>query len=178
MIRSKIDFSRIQNLLKEDIELQNKKRNRIRKKIDSPQGLNLKNEKKSRSIGGSVEEYIMSVASMIGTAAQTAASSGTRVFTSEKMKADNVTLFSYEANIDTEKMAQNLVNILDESLADSTSLKNTTEIMRNFYNNYLSKLDNSFIVYGSAKSYSLSESFRGFHGGSSRSLSDAVNIIQ
>lgn len=178
MIRSKIDFSRIQNLLKEDIKLQSKKQRGIRKKIDSPQGLNLKNEKKSRSIGGSVEEYIMSVASMIGAAAQNATSSGTRVFTSEKMKADNVTLFSYEANIDANEMAQNLVNILDESLANSTSLNNTTEIMRDFYDNYLSKLDNSFIVYGSTKSYSLSESFRGFHGGSSRNLSDAVNIIQ
>lgn len=178
MIRSKIDFSRIQNLLKEDIDLQNKKNRGIRKKIDGPQGLNLKNERKSRSVGGSVEKYIMSAASMLGTAAQAATSSGTRVFTSGKARADNVTLFSYEANIDAEKMAQNLANMLNESLTNSASLKNVTEIMRNFYNNHLSKLDNSFIVYGSTKSYSLSESFRGFHGTGSKHLTDAVDIIQ
>jgi hypothetical protein len=50
--------------------------------------------------------------------------------------------------------------------------------MKDFYEQYLSKLDNSFIVYGSTKSYSLSESFRGFHGGGKRNLSDAVSIIQ
>jgi hypothetical protein len=49
--------------------------------------------------------------------------------------------------------------------------------MKDFHEQYLSKLDNSFIVYGSTKSYSLSDSFRGFHGGGARSLADAVSII-
>jgi hypothetical protein len=41
----------------------------------------------------------------------------------------------------------------------------------------LSQLNDSFIVYGSTKSYTLSDSFKGFHGGGERKLSDAVAII-
>ena len=179
MIRSKLDFGRLTHLLESDgINLQAKKNKKVRKMLDSPEGLNLRNEKKSRSIGGSVQEYIMSLLTSIGSAAQSAASTGTAVFSSEKMKADTVTLFSYEATIDSEQMAQNIVDLLNETLADTTSLKESTRLMKNFHEQYLSKLNNSFIVYGSTKSYSLSESFRGFHGGGARQLADAVDIIQ
>lgn len=179
MIRSKIDFSRLTHMLESDgIDLQAKKNKKVRKMLDSPEGLNLRNEKKSRSVGGSVQEYIMSLLSAMGAAAQSAASTGTMVFGSEKMKADTVTLFSYEATIDSGQMAQNIVELLNSTLADTTSLKETTRIMKNFYDQYLSKLDNSFIVYGSTKSYSLAGSFRGFHGGGTRQLSEAVDIIQ
>ena len=179
MIRSKIDFSKISNLLEQEgIDITKKRKKGIRTKVDGPKGLNLRNESKSRSIGGSVEEYIMSIASTLGEATKSAASTGTRVFASEKMLTDTVTLFSYEANVDSEKMAQNIVDILNESLTSSNSLKKTVQIMEDFYNNYLSKLNNSFIVYGSTKSYSLSDSFRGFHGGGSRQLASAVELIQ
>jgi hypothetical protein len=63
-------------------------------------------------------------------------------------------------------------------MKDSISLNDAAEIMKRFYNDHLSNLDNSFIVYGSTKSYSLSDNFRGFHGGGERNLSDAVAIIQ
>jgi hypothetical protein len=59
----------------------------------------------------------------------------------------------------------------------SNSLQDSVNIMENYWNNYLSKLDNSFIVYGSTKAYSMSSSFAGFHGGGERSLEDAKAII-
>jgi hypothetical protein len=67
--------------------------------------LNLRNEKKSRSLGGSVQEYIESIINSIGLAAQSAASSGGRVFSAEKMKTDNVTLYSYSEKIGDPNLA-------------------------------------------------------------------------
>lgn len=179
MIRSKIDFSKIKTLLQNDsIKIQNKSHRGIRKVLDSPQGLNLRSGKKSRSIGGSVEEYIMSAINTLGEAASTASSTGSRVFSSDLMKTDTVTVFSFRQEIDVGNMAKIIADQLNEAMMNSSSLNNATEIMRNFYNEYLSKLDESFIVYGSTKSYSLSDSFKGFHGGGERKLSDAIAIIQ
>lgn len=179
MIRSKLDFSRLTHMLQSDTININAKRNKgVRKFIDGAKGLNLKNEKKSRALGGSVQEYVMSLLSTMGTGAQNASSAGTRVFSSEKLKADNVTIFSYETSIDSHKMAQEIADLMDDTLQQSTSLKDSVNLMKDFHDQYLSKLDNSFIVYGSTKSYSMADSFRGFHGGGARSLADAVSIIQ
>ena len=179
MIRSKLDFSRLTHMLQSDTININAKRNKgVRKFIDGAKGLNLKNEKKSRALGGSVQEYVMSLLSTLGTGAQSASSAGTRVFSSEKLKADNVTIFSYETSIDSHKMAQEIADLMDDTLQQSTSLKDSVNLMKDFHDLYLSKLDNSFIVYGSTKSYSMADSFRGFHGGGARSLADAVSVIQ
>ena len=94
------------------------------------------------------------------------------------MKTDTVTVFSFSQQIDVGKIANTIADQLNEVMKDSASLNDAAEIMKRFYNDHLSNLDNSFIVYGSTKSYSLSDSFRGFHGGGERNLSDAVAIIQ
>ena len=178
MIRSKIDFSRIKNIFQnEAVNIQKKSHRGIRKVIDSPEGLNLKSESKSRSIGGSVEEYLMNILNSIGAGASKASSSGSRVFTSEKIKTDNVTLFNYEATIDSTQMSQNLVDLLNQELYNATSINNAAQIMDSFYEKYLSQLDNSFIVYGSTKSYSMSDSFKGFSAGTSRKLSEAQAVL-
>lgn len=179
MIRSKIDFSRIQNILSnKSVKLQNKTRRGVRKVIDSEEGLGLRSEKKSRSIGGSVEEYVMSILSTLGSALSTSSSTGTRVFTSEKLKTDNVTIYSYEASIDYGQMAQNLTDLLNDKLQESSSLNHAAEIMESFYEENLSKLDKTFIVYGSTKSYTMSESFKGgFSAGTTRKLADAQEIL-
>lgn len=179
MIRSKIDFSKIKSLLQNDsIKVKNKSNRGVRKVIDSQQGLNLRSGRKSRSIGGSVQEYIMSAVTALGDAASSASSTGSRVFSSDKMKTDNVTVFSFSQEINVEKMASNIANQLNEAMNDASSLNDAAEIMRKFYNQHLSQLNDSFIVYGSTKSYTLSDSFKGFHGGGERKLSDAVAIIQ
>lgn len=178
MIRSKINFNNLRDIFKdESIKLKNKKKKGIRAWIDGKKGLNLKNEKKARSIGGSVQEYIMTLLNSIGSGMQNAASGGSRVLTSEIAKTDNIQLFSYSAKISSEKMAQEIVDAMDSQLQDSTSLRHTAQIMDDFYAKHLSELDNSFIVYGSTKSYSLSDSFRGFSGGSSGSLEQAKAVL-
>ena len=179
MIRSKINFSKIKSLLQNDsIKVKNKTNRGVRKVLDSQQGLNLRSGRKSRSIGGSVQEYIMSAVTALGDAASSASSTGSRVFSSDKMKTDNVTVFSFSQEINVEKMASNIANQLNETMNDASSLNDAAEIMRKFYNQHLSQLNDSFIVYGSTKSYTLSDSFKGFHGGGEHKLSDAVAIIQ
>lgn len=179
MIRSKIDFSKLKTLLQnDDIKVKNKTNRGVRKVLDSQQGLNLRSGRKSRSIGGSVQEYIMTALTTLGEAASSATSTGARVFSSDMMKTDTVTVFSFSQQIDVGKIANTIADQLNEVMKDSASLNDAAEIMKRFYNDYLSNLDNSFIVYGSTKSYSLSDSFRGFHGGGERNLSDAVAIIQ
>lgn len=178
MIRSKIDFDKIKNIFQnEGVKITNKTHRGFRKFIDSQSGLNLRNEKKSRSLGGSVQEYIESIINSIGLAAQSAVSSGGRVFSAEKMKADNVTLYSYSEKIGGPNLAQRITDQLNEEMNASNTLQDSVNIMENYWNNYLSKLDNSFIVYGSTKAYSMSSSFAGFHGGGERSLEDAKAII-
>ena len=178
MIRSKFDFDKIKNILQNsDIKIDNKSHRGIRKIIDSKGGLNLRNEKKSRAIGGSVQEFIETIASSIGRASQNATSTGSRVLTSEMAKMDNVSIYSYESKIDTEKLAQNIADSINEAMNESTSLKEANRIIEDFWNQHLSKLNDSFIVYGSTKSYALTENFGGFHAGGKRSLEDAKDII-
>ena len=63
------------------------------------------------------------------------------------------------------------------SLTSVLSYSLLYELMDNFNNQYLSSLNDSFIVYGSTKSYALTNSFAGFHGGGARSLEDAKLIL-
>lgn len=179
MIRSKIDFSQL-NQLFQDAALKIKRKDRrygnISKAVENR--LNLSNGRKARSIGGSVEEYVMQIVNSMGAAFQSAASSSGAVFTSETMKTDTVTIYSYKNTLDVSKGAEAIVNSLNETMMGSESLLDATNRMKQFYQETLSNLDETFIVYGSTKLYSMSESFtRGFHGGGERSLEDAIRII-
>ena len=181
MIKSKINFSNLKSLFENyTIKIKNKKHNNVSTILsgEGKGGLNLKSGKKSRSIGGSVEEFVMTIANQLGSAAQSAASSGGRVISSEIALTDNVTLFSFETNINTEKIAQTIADGIDSAYEDSTSLNNAYLSLKNYYNQYLSKLDNTFIVYGSTKSYSLSDSFKHFGGTKSRKLRELPLVLE
>jgi hypothetical protein len=52
----------------------------------------------------------MSAVTALGDAASSASSTGSRVFSSDKMKTDNVTVFSFSQEINVEKMASNIAN--------------------------------------------------------------------
>ena len=178
IIRSVINFDQIRNIVKsEGIRIKNSGQLGVRKFIDSNKGLNLKNEKRSRAIGGSVEEVLMQLANNIGEAAQKAASTAGRTFTSNIMTTDNVTLYQFEQTIETNRMAQTIVDVLENNMRGSTSLEEARKKMEAFSQNYLSHLDDAFIVYGSTKSYSMSNTFSGFHGGGKRSLESAIDIL-
>lgn len=177
MIKSKINFDALKSVLSKEVIESQKKQKGIRTIIDSAKGLNLKKERKSRSLGGSVNEFIQNILYSIGASLQSSVSSGGTVLTGEIAKTDTVTLLTCSQTIDTQVIEQNLVDTLNNDLAIAKTLQDTTQIMDNFYNQYLSKLNNSFIVYGSAKSYSLSESFSGFSGGGERSMEDIPAIL-
>lgn len=179
MVRSKIDFSRLLHIFEdESINLKNKKKKGFSSFINSEKGLNFQNGYKSRAIGGSVQEYIMSVLNSMGQAMQAAGSSGGRVLTSEKLKTDVVHLFSFSADINTKRAMQEVADQLNETLEFSTSLVSAASLMEDFYNQHLSKLDDSFIVYGSTKSYALTESFSGFSGTRNGSFEYAAEVLQ
>ena len=146
MIRSKIDFDRLRDLFKnETINIQKKTHRGVRKVIDSPESLNLKSQKKSSAIAGSVQEYCLSLLDSIGMGM---VSGGRGSF--GNIKGGTVSLFNYEANIDAGPMSQNLIDIINEETNVIPSLDNAVSIMDSYYNSYLSNLDNSFIIYGNA----------------------------
>lgn len=182
MIKSKLDFdvlAKMFNNKKAKINLKSKNgRYGVSTFIGSEAGLNLKNGKKSRQLAGSVQEYIELIADSMGIGMQEAMNSGGKVFENEKMKTDNVTIYSFEASVNVDNLAQNIANKLNESLLDNDSLINASKTMKDFYNNNLSKLNNTFIVYGSTKSYSLSDSFRGFHNGGEGSLEKIPEVLE
>ena len=173
LIRSKVDFSALRNIFKQ-VTLENGKQTGARKFIDSAEGLNLKGEKKSRSLGGTVQEWVDALMNSLGNAVSAAASKGssTLVLTSEMAKTDTVAFYNFEETISTQGIEQAIVKELDSNLVGSKSLNETAKRLENFYNQNLSKLNKSFIVYGNSKSYSMAESFRGFHNGGERKFSE------
>ena len=179
MIRSKIDFSQLAKLFQDEglkVKRKDARYRNVSKTIDKR--LNLSNSKKSRAMGGSVEEFIMQIINSMGAAFSNATSASSAVFSSELMKADTVTLFSYSNDIDIQRGADAVVEQLNETMLGSSSLLDATRRMTEFYNQNLSKLNDAFIVYGSTKLYAMTESFtHGFHGGGDRSLEDAKSII-
>lgn len=191
MIRSKIDFDKLKGFADEydklnagrkvKTKLTNKKKTGVHSTLMSKGTLNLASEIKSRSIAGSVQEYVMSIMNSFGAAAQAAAASGgsssSRVMTGETMLTDSVVLFNFNASIDVDRLTEGLTKALDDQMLGSKSLVDAARIMDDFYKNNLSKLDESFIVYQSTKSYSLSGSFRGFGSGGARKLSASEEFI-
>lgn len=138
--------------------------------IESEKGLNLGNGRKSRNVGGSIQEILTQIAQTMGTAAQNAVQSGGKTFQNEIGLADSFSIYSFERDIDMQSTAESLAESLDEVLKDSLSLSETSKIMNDYYDKHFSKLNNTFIVYNSSKSYTLSDSFRKFHAGGKRSL--------
>lgn len=118
-------------------------------------------EREKRSIAGLVEEYV------------SAAFEGKHqvnekgiVFSSNVMRTDAAKIYSSDATIDLDKLTKQLnLNTLD-----SGSLLDASHKLESFYNNYLKKLPETFVVYESTKSYSMGDSFRGFHGGGKQPL--------
>lgn len=177
MIKEKIDFSKLKSILQEStLKMKNKKKTGLRTALESEKYLNFVSGKKMRSIGGSVQEYVAAALNNLGLSAQIS-DTGTKVFTNEKMVIDDVTVFSYSNLIDTEGIAQRIVNQLDESLIGTDSLRETARRMEDYQKQYLSKLDDTFIIYGSTKSYALTDSFREFSGTKNRSMKDLPDIL-
>lgn len=178
MLYSKINFANLRKLLaRKDIISGKGKRRGTRKFIDSDEVLNFKNGKKSRSIGGSVQEFLNALIANLDTSVKVT-DKGSKVLSSEIAKTDSIAFFSFDTELDATGLAEAIVEDLNDDLLNSTNLKATADTMERFYNERLSKLNNSFIVYSSTKSYTLSDSFKRFSAGSPRKIEDIKYILE
>lgn len=152
----------------------------IEKDVVNPGGLGLRASTTSRTKGGSVEEFIMQILETMGSAVQTAAEKGgygTRVFQPEKMLIDSAMLLEFSANINSESAAQEIIDRMNEALKGNTTLNDAAKKLQEYYDQYLSKLDDSFIIYNSTKSYTMSSSFEGFEATRERALSSLPELL-
>ena len=118
----------------------------------------------ARSAAGFVEEYIVS--------SMQSMSRGGGTLSSNMVKSDNIHLFSATVDISLDNIFQQL----NDSLTGN-SLEKNRGIIENFYNNYLSKIKDGFIVFENVKNYSLGNNFKGFSAGTSQPLSQLPSIL-
>lgn len=118
----------------------------------------------ARSAAGFVEEYIVS--------SMQSMSRGGGTLSSNMVKSDNIHLFSATVDISLDNIFQQL----NDSLTGN-SLEKNRGIIENFYNNYLGKIKDGFIVFENVKNYSLGNNFKGFSAGTSQPLSQLPSIL-
>ena len=118
----------------------------------------------ARSAAGFVEEYIVSSMQSMSRDGGT--------LSSNMVKSDNIHLFSATVDISLDNIFQQL----NDSLTGN-SLEKNRGIIENFYNNYLGKIKDGFIVFENVKNYSLGNNFRGFSAGTSQPLSQLPSIL-
>lgn len=117
----------------------------------------------ARSTAGFVQEYIVSSMQNM---------SGGGTLKSNILKTDNVHLFSASVDIDLENIFEQLNNNLT-----GDSLEENRTIIENFYNDYINKIRDGFVVFENVKNYSLGNNFRGFSAGSSQPLSELPSVL-
>lgn len=96
-------------------------------------------------------------------------------FGNNKMATDSVTLYSYESLIKLEQLGDEM----NKYFKGTSSLKDARARMEKFYDDTLSKLNNTFIIYESTKAYTphpKTSSFKGF-GGSEGKIQDLIPIL-
>lgn len=158
----------LQNVIREIFDWQTKRYQEQRKTTrglaKTVKGSMNMGEVGARSAAGFVEEYIVgSMQSM---------SRGGGTLSSNMVKSDNIHLFSATVDISLDNIFQQL----NDSLTGD-SLEKNRGIIENFYNNYLSKIKDGFIVFENVKNYSLGNNFRGFSAGTSQPLSQLPSIL-
>jgi hypothetical protein len=123
--------------------------------------LNLGNQR--GQIGGSVYEYLQTLVNMSGTVTE----HGTTVVGGEGVKTDMISVFNFTGDF---SVSLELMEDLNKTLSASRSLEQARTDLEQFYQRNFTKLNNQFIVYTSAKMYTLRKSFSGFKNGSSQPL--------
>lgn len=118
----------------------------------------------ARAADGFVAEYF-------GSSLQSMAKGG-GTLKSNMVKSDNIHLFSATVDINLDGIFQEL----NDSLTGRTLEGNRT-IIENFYNDFLSKIKDGFVVFENVRNYSLGNNFRGFSAGSSQPLSKLPSVL-
>lgn len=127
-------------------------------------------EKTARTLGGHVQEFITDAFKDMNVEV---GKGGSVVLSSDMAKTDSISIYSAVGEVDLSLLYQ-----LDEEISGSSSLAKTRGIIKNYYDQHLRDLDDNFIVYTSTKSYALTQSFSGFHGGGSQPLTSAGWLLE
>ena len=170
-IRSKINFDKIfdqikENTLWQDRAKQGKKVGLRSKLIDGKAGLNLSNSKRTGQIGGSVYQYIQRLfdqAQLNVLVTENGSTVSGQVMKGETMRTDMITILAVNTEFDVD--ADTLVTEFNNTVSQSTSLKDASRLIEEFYNRNLANLQDGFIMYESAKAYGTSVKGRGFKNG-------------
>ena len=178
MIRNKIKFDRVANMFS---ETENQKIYRKARRGSSKSGfrtyvdrsLNLRT--RAGQVGGSVNEYLQDLFEHLMPKLVTIMDHGSAVIGSEQTSIDRVVAYQFEAEV--QYNAQQIADEINNSLFDAHSLKESAQILEEFYNNNLAQLSNTFIEYTSDKMYKLDQNFSGFHNGSTQLLSHLPDYI-
>lgn len=124
-------------------------------------------EMKGRSVAGFLQEYVAQMIPKDITVNESGA-----VLQSNIAKTDSVSLFSLDTTIDLQQQA----DALNEYTQASKSLNDFSNKITKFYEDYLKKLEEVFIVYRSTKAYSFFDN-RGLSGGVTRRVADIGEVI-
>lgn len=177
LIRKQVDFDSLRKELKEKSSSTKKGYGYIsRKNVTSKMIIE---EKNSRTIGGLIYEYVNSAFKKIVVTEKGSyiySDRGGDVLESNMARTDSLQIISSTSEIDLNEVDQ-IMKELNEHLLGSTSLEETRRRLQEFYNNRLSKLNKDFLVYTSAKSYALTDAFRGFSGGTKQTLSEIPTYL-
>lgn len=122
----------------------------------------------ARSAAGFVQEY---VASAMPTSF-TVGSKGGGTLKSNITKTDNIKLFTATTEVDLDAIFEEM-----NTQINSLTLEDNRANIERFYNNYMLKMDDGFIVYENVKNYSLNENFRGFSFGGVQPLSELPAVL-
>lgn len=170
-IRSKIDFNKIISALRtnqtwQERARQGKKIGMRAKLIDSAGGLNLKSNKRTGQIGGSVYEYVQSLfrnAQMNAVITESGTKVSGQVIGGEVTRTDSILILGEETIINFD--ANVLATELNEDLSSTKTLSEARDKIQSFYERNLKSLSQGFIIYDSAKAYGSSVNEKGFKDG-------------
>lgn len=131
--------------------------------------LNFYNEQKARSFGGRLAEFLFTAMRSIGAGMSDSAVLGQDTAVA---KADTLTVFSFNANINTAQILNSITN----AYTNNNSLKTLRDKLAQESKKF-SNLNDTFIIYTSDKTFTLGSGFKDLKDGGSQKLSAAADVL-
>lgn len=131
--------------------------------------LNFYNEQKARSFGGRLAEFLFAAMRSIGAGMSDSAVLGQDTAVA---KADTLTVFSFNANVNTAQILDSITNAYTKNNSLKTLRDKLAQESKKFSN-----LDDTFIIYTSDKTFTLGSGFKDLKDGGSQKLSAAADIL-
>ena len=131
--------------------------------------LNFYNEQKARSFGGRLAEFLFAAMRSIGAGMSDSAVLGQDTAVA---KADTLTVFSFNANVNTARILDSITNAYTKNNSLKTLRDKLAQESKKFSN-----LDDTFIIYTSDKTFTLGSGFKDLKDGGSQKLSAAADVL-